>query len=253
MIDSFFDALPEYIELLMGYGSVLLIIAVPIAVFIAYRKTQNETNRAKEAAGRLGLIYINVAEEMKDSKPKDSFLLGLLSGWSTWAMEGKYNNVPVRVELIVKGKQERYIAPSDRVSISNPTRTSYSKGTKYAAFFEKPLPFEVGIRQNVPAPSLVGALRSGIPQTHATDTIGTGDEELDQILSVSGSDKGRIQEWLNSDQRKDTLKKIYQALPSININSDGLLLHDQHSKVDYYHLQNNLKLLSEAILKLKMD
>ncbi|MFC1798774.1 hypothetical protein ACFLZL_03105 [Thermodesulfobacteriota bacterium] len=253
MVDSFFDALPEHIELIMGYGSALFIIAVPIAVFVAYRKTQNETNKAKEAAGRLGLNYINVAEEMKNSKPKDSFLLGLLSGWSTWAMEGKYNNVPVRVELIVKGKQQRYIAQSDRVSVSNPTRTSYSRGTVYIASFQKPLPFDVGIRQNVPTPSLVGALRSGIQQTHAADTIGTGDEELDQMLSVSGSDKDRIQEWLSSDQRKDALKKIYQALPSINVNNDGLRLHDQHSKVDYYHLQNNLKLLSEAILKLQID
>jgi len=105
MVDSFFDALPEYIELLMGYVPVLIIIAIPIAVLIAYRKTQNETDRAKNTAGLLGLSYINVAEEMKDSKPKDSFLLGLLSGWSTWAMEGTYNNVQVRVEQIVKAKQ----------------------------------------------------------------------------------------------------------------------------------------------------
>ena len=213
MVDSFFGALPEYIELLMGYGSVLFVIALPIAVFIAYRKTQNETNKAKETAGRLGLNYINVADEMKDSKPKDSFLLGLLSGWSTWAMEGKYNNVPIRVELIVKAKQQRYIAQSDSVSVSNPTRTSYSKGTAYVASFKEPLPFDVGIRQNAPIPSLVSTLRSGIPQAHAADTIGTGDEELDQMLTVSGSDKNEIQEWLNSDQRKDALKILYQALP----------------------------------------
>jgi hypothetical protein len=253
MVDSFFSALPEYIELLMGYAPVLLMIAIPVAVLIAYRKTQNETNKAKETAGRLGLNYINVAEEMKDSKPKDSFLLGLLSSWSTWAMEGKYNSVPVQVELIVKAKQQRYIAQSDRVSVSNPTRTSYSKGTAYVASFEKPLPFDVGIRQNAPIPSLVSTLRSGIPQARAEDTIGTGDEELDQMLTVSGSDKNEIREWLNSDQRKDALKILYQALPSINVNSDGLRLRDQHIKADYYHLQNNLKLLSEAILKLKID
>lgn len=96
-------------------------------------------------------------------------------------------------------------------------------------------------------------MRSDVPQTHAAGKIGTGDKELDQMLTVSGSVKDRIQEWLSSDQRKDALKKIYRALPWTNVNSDGLRLYDPHSKVDYYHLQNNLKLLSEAIPKLKID
>jgi len=252
MIDSFFDALPEYIALLMRYASAFLVIAIPVAVFIAYRKTKNETAKAKETAGLLGLTYINVAEEMKKSKPENSFLLGLLSSWSPWAMEGTYNTVPVRVELIVKANQHRYIPPSDRVSVSNPTRTSYSKGTAYAVSFEKPLPFHFSIRENVPVPSLVGMLRSGLSQSHADDTIGTGDEELDQLLLVSGKDKSSIQEWLNAHQRKDTLKKLYQALPSININSEGLRYHDKHSKADYDRLQGNLELLSKAILSFKL-
>lgn len=246
MIDSFFDALPEYIELLMGYVPVLILIAVPIAVFIAYQKTQNETNKAKESAGLLGLRYINVAEEMKKSKKEDSLILGLLSRWSTWAMEGVYNNISVRVELIVKAKQQRYIPNSDRVAVSNPTKTSYSRGTAYVAFFEKPLPFDVVIRENIRMPF-------GFPQAHAVDKTETGDEELDQILVVSGSDKNKIQEWLNSDQRKNTLKKIFQALPSVNINSDGLRLHDLHKKADYDRIRNTLTLLSEAIQKLKID
>jgi len=227
---------------------VLVIIAIPIAVFIAYRKTQNETKKAKETAGLLGLSYINVAEEMKDSKPQDSFLLGLLSGWSTWAMEGRYNGVAVRVDLVVKGKQQRYIASSDRVSVSNPSRTSYSRGTTYTAFFEKPLPFDVGIRQHVRM-----QMPFGFPQARSEDTIGTGDEELDKLVFVSGSDKNRIQEWLNSDQRIDALKQLYGALPSVNVNCDGLHFHDLYSKADYDRLQNNLRLLSEAILKLKID
>ena len=252
MVDSFFDALPQYIELLMRFVPVLIIIAIPIAVFIAYRKAQNETDKAKNTAGLLGLSYINVAEEMKNTKPQDSFLLGLLSGWSTWAMEGTYNNVPVRVELVVKAKQHRYIEQSDRVSVSNPTKTSYSKGTKYVASFEKPLPFDVGIHQKIRIPSLVGTLRAAIPQTPETDTIGTGDEELDKIVSVSGSDKNKIQEWLNSGQRTDALKRIYQALPLINVDSDGLRFHDQYTKADYDRIHNNLDLLSETILKLKI-
>ena len=251
MIDSFFDALPEYIALLMRYALAFLAIAIPVAVLLAYRKTKNESAKAKETAGLLGLTYINVAEEMKQSKPENSFLLGLLSGWSPWAMEGRYNTVPVRVELIVKANQHRYIPQSDRISVSNPTRSSYSKGTTYAVSFEKPLPFDVSIRQNAPVPSLVGMLRSGLSQSRTDDSIGTGDEELDQLLRVSGNDKSSIQEWLNSQQRRDTLKKLYQAFPSININSDGLRYHDKHSKADYDRLQSNLELLSKAILNLK--
>jgi len=248
MVDSFFDALPEYLELLMGFAPFLLMVAIPIAVFIAYRKTQNETNKAKETAGLLGLSYINVAEEMKNTKPADSFLLGLLSSWFTWAMEGTYNGVAVRVELIAKGKQQPYIANSDRVSVSNPTRTSHPRGTTYTASFEKPLPFDVGIRQHVHV-----RMPFGFPQARADDSIGTGDEDLDQMLFVSGSDKNSIHKWLNSSQRKDVLKNLYQALPSVNVNSDGLRFHDRHSKADYERLQNNLRSLSEAALRLKID
>lgn len=248
MVDSFFDALPEYLELIMGFLPVLIVIAIPIAVFIAYRKTQNETKKAKETAGLLGLRYINVAEEMKESKPQDSFLLGLLSSWSTWAMEGRYDGVPVRVELIVKAKQQRYIPSSGSVSVSNPTRTSYSKGTKYVASFEKPLPFEVGIRQHLRI-----NMPFGFPQPRADESLGTGDEELDKLVFVSGSDKIRIQEWLSSGQRKYALKRLYQALPSVNVNSDGLHFHDLHSKADYERLQSNLRALSDAVLKLKID
>ncbi|MFH2044322.1 MAG: hypothetical protein ABIK92_04155 [Pseudomonadota bacterium] len=246
MVDSFFDALPEYLELIMGYIPVLIIIAIPIAVFIVRRKTQNETNIAKQTAGMLGLRYINVAEEMKDKKPEDSFLLGLLSGWSPWAMEGTYNNIPVRVESIVKGKQQRYIAHSDRVSVSNPTRTSYSRGTTYVASFEKPLPFDIAIHKKVNMPF-------GFPQLHATDAIETGDEELDQMLEISGNDKSNIQKWLNLNQRKDVLKRMFRASLSVNINSKGLLLHDLHSKAEYDHVRNNLKTLNDTILKLQMD
>lgn len=251
MVDSFFGALPEYIELLMGYVSAFIAIAIPVAVLIAYRKTQNETEKAKKTAGLLGLRYINVAEEMKKNKPKDSFLLGLISGWSTWAMGGTYNNVLVRVELIVKGKQQRYI--DQRVNISNPTKTYYSKGTAYIASFKNPLPFDIRIRPNVSIPPMVSMLRSGISQSPVIDTIETGEEELDKMLLISESDKKKIQEWLNSGQRKGALKKIYRALPSISVNSEGLRLQERYSKVDFNRIQNNLKLMSETILNLRID
>lgn len=246
MVDSFFDALPEYLELIMGYVPVLIMIAIPIAFFIARRKTQNETNMAKQTAGMLGLRYINVAEEMKGKKPENSFLLDLLSGWSPWAMEGRYNNIPVRVELIVKARQQRYIAHSDRVSVSNPTRTTYSRGTTYAASFDKPLPFDIAIHKKVNMPF-------GFPQLHATDAIETGDKELDQMLDISGNDKSNIQKWLNSDHRKDALKKIFKACPSVNINSKGLHLYDMHNKAEYDHVRNNLKILIDTILKLQTN
>lgn len=246
MVDSFFNALPDYLELLMGYVPMFMTIAVPLAVFIAYRKTQNETDKAKKTADRLGLSYINVFEKTKNSQKKNSFLLGFLSGWSTWAMQGTFNSIPVQVELIVKGKQQRYIPRSDLASVSNPTTTSYSRGTSYVASFQNPLPFDIIIRQNI-------NMSSSFSQAHPTDKIEINDERLNQMLFVSGKDKNKIQEWLNSNQRKDALKKLYQTLPSVNLNSNGLCLYDLHNKADYSHLQNNLSLLSEAILKLKID
>lgn len=246
MVDSFFDSLPQYLELLMKYLPIVITIAIPVAIFIAYQKTQYETNKAKETAGMLGLNYINVAEEMKQNKKEDSVLLDFLSGWSTWAMEGTYNAVPVRVELIVKSKQQSYIPNSDSVSVSNPTRTSYSRGTAYVAYFAKPLPFDVSIWQNIKLPA-------GFPPIQSTDKIETGDKELDQMLFIKGNDKNNIQEWLNANGRKQALKEIFQALPSITINNDGLRMRDVSKKAEYNHLKNNLTLLSKAVLRLQVD
>ncbi len=184
-MDSFFDALPEYLELIIGYAPTLFMVVVPLAVFMAYRKTKRETSLAQKTARLLGLKYINVAEEMKAGKPGDSTIFGLLSGWSPWAMEGSYKKVPVRVELTVKSKQQRYIANSDQASVSNPTRASYSRGTIYTLSFEKPLPFDVGIHQKPEMPF-------GISKMLSSNSFETGDAELDGKLSISGSDPDAI-------------------------------------------------------------
>ena len=138
MVDAFFDKLPDYIQSVMGYASPLIVIAVIIALVLAYRKTRHETAKAQESAALLGLRYCNVADEMKKDHREASFLLGLLSNWSPWAMEGKYAGIPVRVELIVKSRQQRVIECSDRASLSNPARTSYSRGTEYTVPFAPP-------------------------------------------------------------------------------------------------------------------
>ena len=59
MVDSFFNALPEYLELAMRFFPLLLAVAIPVALLIAYRKTQRETAQAQENAKLLGLQYIN--------------------------------------------------------------------------------------------------------------------------------------------------------------------------------------------------
>ena len=100
---------------------------------------------------------------------------------------------------------------------------------------------------------MVSMLRSGISQSPVIDTIGTGEEELDKMLLISGNDKKKIKEWLNSSQRRGALKKIYRVLPSISVNSEGLRLQERYSKVDFSRIQNNLKLMSETILNLKID
>ncbi len=245
MADNFFDALPEYLELIMAYLPVLFTIAFPIAVYIAYRKIKNEISKAKETASLLGLSYVNVADEMTERKKNDSFLLGLISKVVPWAMEGKFNGIHVRVEQIVKSKQQRYIPNSGSTSVSNPARTFYSSGTSYTAYFKTPLPFDVVIRQNVSM-----SFGFGFMQKNAKDTIGTGDERLDQMLFVSGSDKNSVRKWLDSDKRKDALKKICQELPSVNVTSDGLHLHELQRKPDYVRLQKNLTLLSKVTPKL---
>jgi len=244
MVDSFFNALPDYLEMGMRFLPILIMIAVPIAFLIARKKTKNETEKAKKTAGLLGLRYINVAEEMKEDHPKDSLLLNLLSGWSPWAMEGTFNSVPVRVELIVKGRQNRYIPRSDRVSVSNPTTTSYSRGTKYTVSFDKPLPFQIDIHRKISMPF-------GLERANAPDAVETGDEELDQVLEVFGEDKSGIEKWLKTTDMKYVLKQLYQLAPSINIHKDGLSLYDLYSKANYDHIHNNLRILSEAALKIQ--
>ncbi len=239
MVDSFFNSLPEYIELIMGFAPALIAIAIPIAVFIAYRKAQNAARTAKETAEQLGLKYINVTEEEKDDHPETAFLANLLAAWSPWAMEGTYNDAHVRVELILKTSRQRHM---DSSNFSNPTRTSYSKGVLYSVPFKDPLPFTIGISRAI-----------NMPFGLEPNTMETGDEELDRTLSVSGSDKDKIQEWLNSGRRKETLIKKYEELPSLIVNNDGLQLKDQNSRADYNRIRNNLTLLIEMVLKLESE
>ncbi len=252
-MDAFFSALPEYIELFLEYAGIFITIAIPVAIWIAYRKTQNETGQAKKTADRLGLRHVNVAEEMKQTKPKDSLLLSLFSSWSPWAMEGVYNGVSVRVEQIVKSKQTRDNHASDRMNISNASKTTYSKYTAYVAYFDRPLSFDISIRPNIPVPSLVGMLRAGLPQSGTGDMPGTGDAELDQILQVWEGDRDRFREWLNSAGNKNALKKVYQALPEASIDSDRIRYNDNYTKADYGRIQKNLELLRKSVKNLRRD
>ena len=244
MVDSFFNALPEYLELAMRFFPLLLAVASPVALLIAYRKTQRETAQAQENAKLLGLQYINVAEEMKKNKPGDAGLLGPLKGFSSWAMKGVYNGVSVRVELTVKEKRQSYIPQSGSVSVSNPTRSSYSRGTTYTASFENRLPFDVSIGKNIDIPF-------GLGSAFKKDMLTTGDADLDKMLFISGTDQEKILEWLNTDQRKDALKRMYQEIPSVNVDQQGCRLYDRSKRADYPHLQKNLSVLTDAILQLK--
>ena len=246
MIDSFFDSLPKFLEFAIRYASVLVVIIVPVAVFISYQKTRNDTKRAISAAEKLGLRYINVADKMQKDKKEESFLQNFLSAWSTWAMEGTYNDVKVQIELIVKSKQERYIPFSDRVSVSNPTRTTYSRSTAYIVSFKKPLPFDISIYQKIKMPFGLSHV-----QIQRPGEIKTGDEELDNMITISGSDESKIKEWLNLNMRNDTLKKLFKALPFVIIDNNGIRFRDSFSKADFDHIKNNLTILSETVLKLK--
>ncbi len=246
MVDTFFDSLPEYIELIMGYGPTLFIIIVPVAVFVAYQNVKNQAIKAQKSAGRLGLKYIKVADEMKDSKPNDAFLLGLLSKWSTWAMEGTYNSVSVRVEQIVKSKQTRRIARESDLGLSTPTSTSYDRGTTYDAAFAKPLPFDIRIHRNI-------KMEFAFMKSAEIDSIKSGDAELDQMVVISGSDAAKIMEWLGSDQIKDRLRDLYKALPSLNIDKRGLHYYELKGKPDYENLKTKLEVLCGAVQNLGVN
>ena len=181
---------------------------------------------------------------MKKNKPGDAGLLGPLKGFSSWAMKGVYNGVSVRVELTVKEKRQSYIPQSGSVSVSNPTRSSYSRGTTYTASFENRLPFDVSIGKNIDIPF-------GLGSAFKKDMLTTGDADLDKMLFISGTDQEKILEWLNTDQRKDALKRMYQEIPSVNVDQQGCRLYDRSKRADYPHLQKNLSVLTDAILQLK--
>lgn len=244
MADAFFDALPEYLELLIGYAPALFMVIVPAAVFIAWQKTKNETRKARESAAILGLSYSNVADEMKGEKPGDAFLLGLLSKWSAWAMEGTYNSVAVRVEQIVKSRQNRRIARAGDLGQSNPASTSYSRGITYDAAFARPLPFDVRVQRNstMEFPFLKGPAR---------EAIMSGDAELDHLAVVSGNDMEAVRQWLQSEHIQEGLKDVYRLLPAVTVSSDGLHYYELQGGPDYENIKKNLAILSGAARKLE--
>ncbi len=243
MVDSFFDSLPEHLEMIMGYAPIIFMIMIPVAVFIAYQKTKNETKKAEESAVLLGLKYINVADEMKAEKPNDAFLLGLLSKWSTWAMAGTYNSVSVRVEQIVKGKQKRRSARAGDLGMSNPSSTSYRRGVTYNVAFLEPLPFDINIQRNI-------KMEFAFIKGHESDSIVSGDDELDKMAVISGNETDKIKEWIRSDQIKDELKDLYRSLPFVNVSSDGFYYDELNGKPDYENVKNKLDILSGAALEM---
>lgn len=244
MVDSFFDSLPDRLNLIMGLVPTLITIAVPVAIILAYYRVKKETARARETAVRLSLGYINVAGEAMGGKKDGSFISKIFSGWSPWAMEGEFDGVKVRVELVTSAKRHRVIQSSTRLSESNPTRTSYATWTSYDAFFSEPLPFDVFIHRRI-------RMGFGFPSPGGADAIATGDAELDGMMSISGSDSSRILEWLNSGQRKEALIKLFKASPSVSIDSNKILLQDLYKKADHSHIRSNLTLLADAAKRLK--
>ncbi len=241
-MDSFFNSLPEHLELIMGFIPTLFMTIVPIAVFVAYKKTKDETKKAQDSAGLLGLKYINVADEMKSEKPNDTFLLGLLSKWSTWAMEGTYNSASVRVEQIVKSKQNRRMSRAGDGGISNPSTTSYRRGVTYTVAFVKPLPFDIKVHSNA-------KVEFAFIKGHEIDSIPSGDAELDKIAVISGNDTDEIKEWISSDRVKDGLKDLFTSIPLANVSSDGLYFDELNGRPDYENIKNKLDILSGAARK----
>ncbi|TNF98279.1 MAG: hypothetical protein EP297_08465 [Gammaproteobacteria bacterium] len=232
------DALPDHLTLIMEFVPLLITIAIPIALYVSYQKAQKEARNAQKLATLLNLNYVNVADEMKSRLKEKSIFLELFAKWSPWAIAGTYKGAKVRVELVVKAIQQRYLPTSTNIGGSNPSRSSYSKGILYSVDFDNPLPFTIGIREPINMPFGLKA-----------DTLELGDQELEKMVSVSG-DSDKVLEWLNSGQRKHVLIKLYQTLPSVVVDSNGLQFRDENTKVDFDRINTNLSLLTHACTKL---
>jgi len=235
MTDFFFDRLPE----LMQYLPTLVIIALAIAFVRARLKTKKETDQAIETANRLNLAYFNVAEEMlSQDKHAGSIFLNLFSSWAPWAMRGNYKGVKVRIEKYVQLKSTRDRSTVKSHYVSDPTKTTYSKGVKYHAWFKTPLPIDIRITQK----ALIIAKMIGEEKM-----VTIGDEYFDQRYCVLGDDRDAVIQWLNTSRQKDALYQLNKTIPHVNVDSQGAWFYTAEIEPEYSQVQRYLDSLAAFI------
>ena len=177
------------------------VVFIPGAAWAGLRN-RRECGQAAEMATLLGLQMVDRKQDMARYSGA-SPLMRLMFPFVPWAMGGVYDGVRVSVGRF--GGRLTVHPPGDELREwmqAHPSPFSpieILKGTRYLAWFDKPLPVEIEIR---PAGALYGKLED------RDKLVSSGDDDLDQRCRIFGEKQGEIRAWVGDRDRKAALAVV---------------------------------------------
>jgi hypothetical protein len=212
------------------------VVFIPGAAWAGLRN-RRECGQAAEMATLLGLQMLDRKQDMARYSGA-SPLMRLMFPFVPWAMGGVYDGVRVSVGRF--GGRLTVHPPGDGLREwmqAHPSPFSpieILKGTRYLAWFDKPLPVEIEIR---PAGALYGKLED------RDKLVSSGDDDLDQRCRIFGEKQGEIRAWVGDRDRKAALAELFRNVGQACVDRDMVYVEIDKRAPDRAEAQRTLEAL----------
>jgi hypothetical protein len=232
--------LQEFLGNLILLGALGAVIFIPGAAVVGLRN-RRECRQAAGVATLLGLQLVDRKQDMvrySGARP----VMRLLLPFVPWAMGGAYDGVRVsigrfggRLTTHPPGEQLREWLQA-HPSPFNPIEVL--KGTRYLAWFDKPLPVGMEVR---PAGALFGKLED------PDKLVPSGDEALDQRCRIFGENQREIMAWLADTHRRAALVELFRSLGQACVDSESVYVEVDRRAPDRAEAQRTLDALCSFV------
>lgn len=221
----------DFIEILF----IPVFFLIPVSIFLiafyfGIQRNKKDREKLAQIAKQLGLDFsVSNEHKLKDTGfheiPKNSILSfiidGLLSLSPNWIISGDIHNFSIRIYPVVRGSgKSRVTYTIIEMKFQNPLNIGLNISSE--GFFEK-----IGIK-------LLGK-----------QDIQIGDESIDKMVQIKGSDTNKVKDLLKSQSTKLSLKNLYGKYPDVIITDTNIIY-------EVTGVLTDLKVYSE-VLKLMGD
>lgn len=230
----------EFLGFVILLGALAAVIFIPGAAVVGLRN-RRECRQAAGMATLLGLQPVDRKQDMlrySGAKP----LMRLFLPFVPWAMGGVYDGV--RVSIGRFGGRLTAHPPGEELREwlqAHPSPFSpikVLKGTRYLAWFDKPLAVEMEAR---PAGALFGKLED------PAKLVPSGDEDLDQRCRIFGENRSEIAAWLADTHRRAALAELFRSVVLAYVNRESVYVETEKRAPDRAEAQRTLDSLSRFV------